>query len=133
MTLGKKKDAKALRATRSKQTAARKPISRMKGSSAARPSTIAQHKAGAAARAQWSQEQQRRLAAKQSADAALAESAGTELAETPVDAAPVKKQRSKLLLVLAALGPGFVTAMAGNDAGGISTYSIVGAKFGCAT
>ena len=27
-------------------------------------------------------------------------------------------------------GPGIVTAMAGNDAGGISTYSTVGAKFG---
>lgn len=133
MTLGRKKDAKGLRATRSNQAAARKSISRMKGSSAARPSTIAQHKAGAAARAQWSKDQQRRLAAKQNADAALAERATTELAETPVETAPAKKQRSKLLLVLAALGPGIVTAMAGNDAGGISTYSTVGAKFGYAT
>lgn len=133
MTLGRKKDAKGLRAARSNQAAARKSISRMKGSSAARPSTIAQHKAGAAARAQWSKDQQRRLAAKQSADAALAERATTELAETSVETAPAKKQRSKLLLVLAALGPGIVTAMAGNDAGGISTYSTVGAKFGYAT
>ena len=31
------------------------------------------------------------------------------------------------------MGPGIVTAMAGNDAGGISTYSTVGAKFGFAT
>ncbi len=44
-----------------------------------------------------------------------------------------KKQRSKAFLVLAAMGPGIVTAMAGNDAGGISTYSTVGAKFGYAT
>ena len=43
------------------------------------------------------------------------------------------KQKSKLLLILAALGPGIVTAMAGNDAGGISTYSTVGAEFGFAT
>lgn len=44
-----------------------------------------------------------------------------------------KKRPSKLWLLLAALGPGVVTAMAGNDAGGISTYSTVGAKFGYAT
>lgn len=43
-----------------------------------------------------------------------------------------RKQR-KILLLLAALGPGIVTAMAGNDAGGISTYSTAGAKFGYAT
>ena len=43
------------------------------------------------------------------------------------------KQKNKLLLILAALGPGIVTAMAGNDAGGISTYSTVGAQFGFAT
>lgn len=46
--------------------------------------------------------------------------------------APLKK-RSKLLLILMAMGPGIVTAMAGNDAGGISTYSTVGAKFGFLT
>ena len=43
------------------------------------------------------------------------------------------KQKNKFLLVLAALGPGIVTAMAGNDAGGISTYSTAGASFGFAT
>ncbi|MEG1425992.1 MAG: Nramp family divalent metal transporter [Raoultibacter sp.] len=41
-----------------------------------------------------------------------------------------KKPPSKLWLLFAAMGPGIVTAMAGNDAGGISTYSTVGAKFG---
>lgn len=46
--------------------------------------------------------------------------------------APLKKG-SKLLLILMAMGPGIVTAMAGNDAGGISTYSTVGAKFGYLT
>ncbi len=43
------------------------------------------------------------------------------------------KKPSKLLLVLAAMGPGVVTAMAGNDAGGISTYSTAGANFGFGT
>ena len=43
------------------------------------------------------------------------------------------KKPSKLWLLFAAMGPGIVTAMAGNDAGGISTYSTVGAKFGFAT
>ncbi len=43
------------------------------------------------------------------------------------------KKPSKLWLVLAAMGPGIVTAMAGNDAGGISTYSTAGANFGFAT
>ncbi|WP_139651505.1 NRAMP family divalent metal transporter [Raoultibacter phocaeensis] len=43
------------------------------------------------------------------------------------------KKPSKLWLILAAMGPGIITAMAGNDAGGISTYSTVGAKFGFAT
>lgn len=43
------------------------------------------------------------------------------------------KPKGKLWLLFAAMGPGIVTAMAGNDAGGISTYSTVGAKFGYAT
>ena len=43
------------------------------------------------------------------------------------------KRRGRVLTVLAALGPGVVAAMAGNDAGGISTYSTIGAKFGYGT
>lgn len=35
-----------------------------------------------------------------------------------------------LLLLLGVLGPGFVTASAGNDVGGITTYSQAGAQFG---
>lgn len=35
-----------------------------------------------------------------------------------------------LLLMLSVLGPGFVTASAGNDVGGIATYSAAGAQFG---
>lgn len=38
-----------------------------------------------------------------------------------------------VLLLLSAMGPGVVSAMAGNDAGGISTYSTAGAEFGYAT
>ncbi|HZW53493.1 MAG TPA: Nramp family divalent metal transporter [Candidatus Elarobacter sp.] len=38
-----------------------------------------------------------------------------------------------LLAVFAVLGPGFVTASAGNDVGGIATYSAAGARFGYAT
>ncbi len=44
-----------------------------------------------------------------------------------------ERKRNKLLLVLAAMGPGIITAMAGNDAGGISTYSTAGAQFGFGT
>ena len=61
--------------------------------------------------------------------------AGTD-AETSPDVAlaePVKKTHSKVWLLLAAMGPGIVTAMAGNDAGGISTYSTAGAEFGFGT
>src|SRR5258706_1257113 len=36
----------------------------------------------------------------------------------------------KLLIVLAVFGPATITAMADNDAGGVATYSIAGAKLG---
>ena len=38
--------------------------------------------------------------------------------------------RSRLLIFLAVLGPGFITAVVDNDAGGIFTYSEAGARFG---
>ena len=51
----------------------------------------------------------------------------------PAEAAPKKRRRFRnLLLLLSVLGPGFVTASAGNDVGGIATYSIAGAQFGYA-
>jgi NRAMP (natural resistance-associated macrophage protein)-like metal ion transporter len=40
------------------------------------------------------------------------------------------RSRSRLLLLLGLLGPGLIAANAGNDAGGIATYSQVGAKYG---
>jgi Mn2+/Fe2+ NRAMP family transporter len=38
--------------------------------------------------------------------------------------------RSRLVLLLAVIGPGFITASVDNDAGGIFTYSQAGAQFG---
>jgi NRAMP (natural resistance-associated macrophage protein)-like metal ion transporter len=38
--------------------------------------------------------------------------------------------RTRILLILAVLGPGFITANVDNDAGGIYTYATAGAKFG---
>jgi NRAMP (natural resistance-associated macrophage protein)-like metal ion transporter len=40
------------------------------------------------------------------------------------------KPKPRWLLYLSAIGPGMVAAMAGNDAGGIATYSSVGALYG---
>ncbi len=56
--------------------------------------------------------------------------AQTKTQELAGDGAEQRSHRSKLFIILAAMGPGIVTAMAGNDAGGISTYSTVGAQFG---
>ncbi|HVF11127.1 MAG TPA: Nramp family divalent metal transporter [Abditibacteriaceae bacterium] len=38
--------------------------------------------------------------------------------------------RSRLALYLATMGPGLIAALAGNDAGGIGTYSLAGARYG---
>lgn len=43
------------------------------------------------------------------------------------------KRRSSLLALLAVIGPGIIAASAGNDSGGISTYSVAGARYGYAT
>src|SRR5438874_12578288 len=45
---------------------------------------------------------------------------------------PWRTWRTRLILVFAVLGPGFVTANVDNDPGGILTYSQAGAKFGYA-
>ena len=42
----------------------------------------------------------------------------------------IKQLRRRWLAFLAVLGPGFISATAGNDAGGIATYSSIGAAFG---
>ena len=41
-----------------------------------------------------------------------------------------KHARTRLLLILAVIGPGFIAGEGGNDAGGILTYSVAGAQFG---
>src|ERR1700739_2330653 len=41
-----------------------------------------------------------------------------------------KRWRIRILLFLAVLGPGFITANVDNDSGGILTYSQAGAKYG---
>jgi NRAMP (natural resistance-associated macrophage protein)-like metal ion transporter len=38
--------------------------------------------------------------------------------------------KRRLLILLAVLGPGIITMIADNDAGGISTYSVTGSKYG---
>jgi len=40
------------------------------------------------------------------------------------------KRRLSFVAILAVMGPGIIAASAGNDAGGISTYSVAGADFG---
>jgi Mn2+/Fe2+ NRAMP family transporter len=44
-----------------------------------------------------------------------------------------RKRAWRALPLLAALGPGIIAASAGNDAGGIATYSAAGASYGYAT
>src|SRR5690349_18981577 len=41
-----------------------------------------------------------------------------------------RRFRNQFLTFLAVLGPGFITAVVDNDAGGIYTYSQAGAKYG---
>jgi NRAMP (natural resistance-associated macrophage protein)-like metal ion transporter len=41
-----------------------------------------------------------------------------------------KRWRIRIMIFLAVLGPGFITANVDNDAGGIFTYSDAGARFG---
>lgn len=43
-----------------------------------------------------------------------------------------KPEWKHILLILGIIGPGIITAIADNDAGGITTYSVAGANFGLA-
>lgn len=51
------------------------------------------------------------------------------MAEAKSDTKRTTKKAGRLA-ILAAMGPGLLTAMAGNDAGGIATYSSTGATYG---
>ncbi len=42
----------------------------------------------------------------------------------------LKRSKTRILIFLAVVGPGFITANVDNDAGGIYTYSAAGAQFG---
>lgn len=42
----------------------------------------------------------------------------------------LKPIRARLVLLLAVVGPGIITSTADNDAGGITTYSVAGARYG---
>jgi Mn2+/Fe2+ NRAMP family transporter len=44
--------------------------------------------------------------------------------------ARLSRRRARIFALLGLLGPGLIAANAGNDAGGIATYSQVGAKYG---
>src|SRR5512146_116152 len=47
-----------------------------------------------------------------------------------MDRARLKTWRTRLVILLAVVGPGIITANVDNDAGGIYTYSVAGARFG---
>src|SRR5512140_3903594 len=42
----------------------------------------------------------------------------------------LNRARRRLLILLAVAGPGIITMVADNDAGGISTYAVTGSKYG---
>src|ERR1700688_3696261 len=42
----------------------------------------------------------------------------------------LKRSKTRILLLFAVVGPGFITANVDNDAGGIFTYPAAGAQFG---
>src|SRR5207302_9816366 len=44
----------------------------------------------------------------------------------------LRRWKTRLLVMFAVIGPGFITANVDNDAGGIITYSTAGAQFGYA-
>jgi len=56
--------------------------------------------------------------------------AGSALRGRPRLPSRFSLSRSRLIIFVGLLGPGLIAANAGNDAGGIATYSQVGAKYG---
>src|SRR5271154_5221116 len=56
--------------------------------------------------------------------------AGSAIRGRPRLPARFSPRRTRLIVFLGLLGPGLIAANAGNDAGGIATYSSVGAKYG---
>ncbi len=101
-----------------------KKTSGTSGVGAARPKAFAKSEARDAAHPS-AELRERSLAAEEIAETGIPKGEQVGVGAT--------KKPSKLMLLLAAMGPGIVTAMAGNDAGGISTYSTAGANFGFGT
>jgi len=58
------------------------------------------------------------------------ESLRPDASTPPNEPNPAPRRRPLWLVLLSVLGPGVIAAAAGNDAGGIATYSQAGAKFG---
>ena len=57
---------------------------------------------------------------------------GDERPQLPDETAPVRERPNRLrswVIFLGILGPGLIAAIAGNDAGGIATYSVIGASY----
>src|SRR5947207_10000851 len=48
----------------------------------------------------------------------------------PLLPARLRSRRARIFVFLGLLGPGLIAANAGNDAGGVATYSAAGAKYG---
>jgi Mn2+/Fe2+ NRAMP family transporter len=65
-----------------------------------------------------------------SGDGPPVETAAGEVAPTRPSRRLVLGRRARFAAVFAVLGPGIVSGFADNDAGGITTYSLAGAKFG---
>ncbi|MDR3053165.1 MAG: Nramp family divalent metal transporter [Coriobacteriales bacterium] len=71
-------------------------------------------------------------AATAAAATAAAAAATTSNAPTAPSAPKAPKKKRYLFVLLAAMGPGVIAELAGNDAGGISTFSVAGASYGYA-
>ena len=71
-------------------------------------------------------------AADNAADAASAGSKGTYAQALSAPVVKGGRNKGRIAAVFAAMGPGLLSALAGNDAGGIATYSVDGAQYGTA-
>jgi Mn2+/Fe2+ NRAMP family transporter len=52
------------------------------------------------------------------------------MVQVPISWARFKHWRTNIIIFLSVLGPGIITANVDNDAGGIFTYSVAGARYG---
>ena len=72
--------------------------------------------------------------AQKQSDAPKASQSSSSSTSQTSSAAPKKShdvaKKAGILAILGSMGPGILTAFAGNDAGGIATYSTTGASYG---